>query len=90
MAKVLVQTFGGVVKTMDADNPAGLAETLGISLDNTTINVNAKKAEPNASLRDDDFVAFVTDKVTSGIAQALKQIRGAVCKSTAYDEPLIF
>ena len=29
MAKVLVQTFGGVVKTMDADNPAGLAEALG-------------------------------------------------------------
>ena len=66
MANVLVQTFGGVVKTMDADNPAGLAESLGISLENTTINVNAKKAEANATLRDDDFVAFVTDKVTSG------------------------
>lgn len=66
MAKVLVQTFGGVVKTMEADNPAGLAESLGISLENTTINVNAKKAEPNEALRDDDFVAFVTDKVTSG------------------------
>jgi hypothetical protein len=68
MAKVLVQTFGGVVKTMDADNPAGLAEALGMSLDNTTINVNAKKAEANTNLRDDDFVAFVTDKVTSGLA----------------------
>lgn len=66
MANVLVQTFGGVVKTMQAENPAGLAEALGISLENTTINVNAKKAEANATLRDDDFVAFVTDKVTSG------------------------
>ena len=66
MANVLVQTFGGVVKTMQAENPAGLAEALGISLENTTINVNAKKTEANATLRDDDFVAFVTDKVTSG------------------------
>tara|TARA_R110002020_G_C15881709_1_gene739182 strand:+ start:400 stop:600 length:201 start_codon:yes stop_codon:yes gene_type:complete len=66
MAKVLVQTFGGVVKTMEAEHPAGLAEALGMSLDNTTINVNAKKGDATTCLRDDDFVAFVTDKVTSG------------------------
>ena len=66
MAKVLVQTFGGVVKSMEASTPADIAESLGQSLDNTTINVNAKTAEATTSLRDDDFVAFVTDKVTSG------------------------
>jgi|TARA_R110002110_G_scaffold861_2_gene3261 hypothetical protein len=67
MAKVLVQTFGGVVKTMEAENPAGLAESLGVALDNTTIQVNAKAGEATTCLRDDDFVAFVTDKVTSGL-----------------------
>ena len=61
MAKVLVQTFGGVVKTMDADNPASLAEQLAVPLDNTTINVNAKTADAATTLRDDDFVAFVTE-----------------------------
>ena len=66
IARVLVQTFGGVVKTMEAATPAELAEALGISLDNTTINVNAKKGEATTCLRDDDFVAFVTNKVTSG------------------------
>ena len=66
MAKVLVQTFGGVVKTMEAENPAALAEQLAMPLDNTTINVNAKTAEATTTLRDDDFVAFVTDKVQSG------------------------
>ena len=66
MAKVLVQTFGGVVKTMEAENPAALAEQLGVALDNSTMNVNAKAAEATTTLRDDDFVAFVTDKVQSG------------------------
>lgn len=66
MAKVLVQTFGGVVKTVEANTPAECAEKLGQSLDNTTINVNSKKANADSSLREDDFVAFITDKVTSG------------------------
>ena len=58
MAKVLVQTFGGVVKTMEAENPAEIAEGLGQTLDNTTINVNAKKAAATTTLRADDFVAL--------------------------------
>lgn len=66
MAKVLVQTMGGVVKSVEGNTPAELSQELGITLDNVTINVNSQKAEANQILRDDDFVAFVTDKVTSG------------------------
>ena len=66
MATVLVQTFGGVVKTIQANTPAEAAEQLGQNLENTSINVNSQKADPSHTLRDDDFVAFVTDKVTSG------------------------
>jgi molybdopterin converting factor small subunit len=63
---VLVQTFGGQVKTLNASTPADVAEQLGMGLNNTTINVNAKQVDANHSLRANDFVAFVTDKVTSG------------------------
>lgn len=66
MANILVQTFGGVVKNITAQTPAEAAEQLGQSLDNTTINVNSQKADPSHTLRDNDFVSFVTDKVTSG------------------------
>jgi len=66
MANILVQTFGGVVKNIEASTPAEAAEKLGQSLENTTINVNSEKADPNHTLRDTDFVSFVTDKVTSG------------------------
>lgn len=66
MAKVLIQTFGGVVKTLDTKTPAEAAEQLGQSLNNIAINVNSEKAEPNTILRDNDFVSFVTNKVTSG------------------------
>ena len=66
MAKVLVQTFGGTVKTVDANNPASIAEQLGISVDNATITVNSDKVALDSELRDDDFVSFTTVKVTSG------------------------
>jgi len=66
LAKVLVQTMGGAVKTMDAENPAGLAEQLGVTLDNTVITIGGEPAKAEDQLRDDDFVAFVTNKVTSG------------------------
>ena len=66
MAKVLVQTIGGAVKTIDADSPAQIAEQLGIVTDNQSITVNSKKAELTDTLRDDDFVSFSTHKVTSG------------------------
>ena len=66
MAKVLVQTFGGVVKTIDADSPAQIAEQLGLGTDNASITVNSKKAALDSTLRDDDFVSFTTHKVTSG------------------------
>ena len=61
--KVLVQTFGGMVKTLRASIPADIAEELALNLENTTINVNAEKAEPTTVLRENDFVAFVTEKV---------------------------
>tara|TARA_B100000586_G_C19877001_1_gene329240 strand:- start:381 stop:581 length:201 start_codon:yes stop_codon:yes gene_type:complete len=66
MAKVLVQTFGGVVKTVDAGSPADVAEQLGISVDNAVLTVNSKKGELTSTLRDDDFISFTTSKVTSG------------------------
>lgn len=66
MAKVLVQTFGGTVKTVEANNPAHIAEQLGISVENATITVNSDKVALDADLRDDDFVSFTTSKVTSG------------------------
>jgi len=66
MAKVLVQTFGGVVKTIDADSPAQIAEQLGLGTDNASITVNSNKSTLDAELRDDDFVSFTTHKVTSG------------------------
>jgi|TARA_R110000824_G_scaffold21134_2_gene79034 hypothetical protein len=66
MAKVLVQTFGGTVKTVDANSPASIAEQLGISVDNATITVNSDKVALDSELRDEDFVSFTTSKVTSG------------------------
>lgn len=66
MAKVLVQTFGGTVKTVDATSPASIAEQLGISVENATITVNSDKVALDSDLRDDDFVSFTTSKVTSG------------------------
>ena len=66
MAKVLVQTFGGVVKTVEAGSPANIAEQLGIGTDNAVITVNSKKGDLSSTLRDDDFVSFTTSKVTSG------------------------
>jgi len=64
--KVLVQTFGGQVRTVEAATPAQIAESLALSLDNTTINVNSNAADATTILRENDFVAFVTEKVTSG------------------------
>jgi hypothetical protein len=67
MAKVLVQTIGGVPKTLEnVSNPADAARQLEMSLDNVTISVNSKKADASVSLRDDDFLSFTTNKVTSG------------------------
>ena len=66
MAKVLVQTIGGQPKTLEVSNPAQAAEQLGMSLENVTITVNQKKVDASESLRDDDFLSFTTNKVTSG------------------------
>jgi len=63
---VLVQTFGGQVKTVSASSPADIAEQLAMPIENATINVNSKQVDANHSLRANDFVAFVTHKVTSG------------------------
>jgi|APSaa5957512535_1039671.scaffolds.fasta_scaffold229124_2 sulfur carrier protein ThiS len=63
---VLVQTQGGTVKSIEATTAAQAADVLGINLDNTVISVNGTKVNASAQLRDDDFVSFTTDKVTSG------------------------
>ncbi|MBE24752.1 MAG: hypothetical protein CMM33_04970 [Rhodospirillaceae bacterium] len=66
MAKVLVQTFGGVVKTVDADSPAQIAEQLGIGTENASITINSAKGSLESNLRENDFVSFTTSKVHSG------------------------
>lgn len=65
-AKVLVQTFSGVVKTVNASTPADAAEQLGIPADNSVVTVNSSKGSLSTVLRNDDFVSFSTGKVTSG------------------------
>ena len=66
MANVTIQTSNGIVKTLEANTPAHVAEELGMSMENVTLSVNGTKATPSTSLRDGDFVLFATTKVTSG------------------------
>ena len=57
MAKVLVQTFGGVVKTVDADSPAQIAEQLGIGTENASITINSAKGSLESNLRENADVS---------------------------------
>ena len=66
MAKVLVQTFGRAPQTVDADNPAQIAEKLDIITENTSITINSAKGSLDSNLRENDFVSFTTSKVHSG------------------------
>ncbi len=49
-----------------ASTPAEIAETEDFSLENVKIVVGSDTVSPNYNLRDNDFVAFSTSKVTSG------------------------
>ncbi len=52
-----------------ANTPAEIASKENFSLENVTIVVGKDTQSPDYNLRDNDFVAFSTSKVTSGLSQ---------------------
>ena len=52
-----------------ATTPAEIAANEDFSLEFCKIVVGGETVEPNYNLRDNDFIAFSTSKVTSGLSQ---------------------
>tara|TARA_X000001382_G_scaffold1563_1_gene1890 strand:+ start:12611 stop:12820 length:210 start_codon:yes stop_codon:yes gene_type:complete len=64
---ITIQMPSKPLKTnVTASTPAEIAETEDFSLENVKIVVGSDTVSPNYNLRDNDFVAFSTSKVTSG------------------------
>ncbi len=64
---ITIQMPSKPLKTnVTANTPAEIAETEDFSLENVKIVVGSDTVSPNYNLRDNDFVAFSTSKVTSG------------------------
>ena len=64
---ITIQMPSKPLKTnVTAGTPAEIAETEDFSLENVKIVVGSDTVSPNYNLRDNDFVAFSTSKVTSG------------------------
>jgi len=67
---ITVQMPSRPLKTqVTADTPADIAVNENFSLENVKIVVGGETVEPNYNLRDNDFIAFSTGKVTSGLSQ---------------------
>tara|TARA_Y100000401_G_C8313361_1_gene221067 strand:+ start:820 stop:1035 length:216 start_codon:yes stop_codon:yes gene_type:complete len=64
---ITVQMPSRPLKTgVSASTPAEIAVENDYSLENVKIVVRGETVEPDYNLRDNDFVAFSTSKVTSG------------------------
>jgi sulfur carrier protein ThiS len=57
---------GSVPLEMAGDTPAGIAESLNISINEVEISVDGKSVPANHKLRDDDLVGMQKAKVKSG------------------------
>jgi|TARA_Y100000296_G_C5130490_1_gene235266 sulfur carrier protein ThiS len=68
MANITLVSYhnGSVPLELTGDTPAGIAESLNISVDGVEISVDGKPVQANHKLRDDDLVGMQKAKVKSG------------------------
>lgn len=57
---------GGRVMNIQGNTPADIANSIDLSLQNSSVTVNDEVASPTQQLREGDYVAFMPTKVTSG------------------------